>query len=93
MHRGVARRRPASAAAYGERMIFVANKEPSIPLRLRMAAQAQIRIGLVKHLVIDRAVRVMATGAALAQRFVLENKTFRLLAMAIRALFVKPCHR
>ena len=93
MHRRVAGRGPAGAAAHGQRVIFVADKEASVPLRLRMAAQAQIRIRLVKHLVIDRAVRVMATDAALAQRFVLEDKTLRLLAVAIRALFVEPRHR
>lgn len=60
---------------------------------MRVAAQAKIRIILNKHFAIDRAVRIVANGAAFAHRFVLEHKRPRLVLMTLRAIFVQPRHR
>ena len=57
-----------------------------------MATKTQVRVRLHEHLVIDGAVRLMAGRAALAQRFMLEHKTPRLFAMAVRALLVQSRH-
>ena len=62
-------------------------------LCLRVAFQAQVCVALHQQLGVDRAVRRMTDGAALAQSFVLEHKRPRLLAMALSAILVQPRHR
>jgi len=57
-----------------------------------VTTQAEVRVALGEHLLIDRAVWVMASRAALAQGLVLEHKRARLLAMTWRATFVLPGH-
>jgi len=61
-------------------------------LCLRMTAQAKIWVALRKHLLIDRAVGIVTDSAAFAHGFVFEDKWTRLLAMALLAAFVLPCH-
>jgi hypothetical protein len=43
-------------------------------LLLKMALQAERLVACLEHLVVYGAVRVVARGAVLTQRFVLENK-------------------
>ena len=62
-------------------------------LNLGMTFQTEIGIALNEHFSIDRSVRVVANGASFAEGFVLEDKWPSLLAMTLRAIFVKPCHR
>ena len=61
-------------------------------LRLRVAAEAEIVVGLGEHHAVDRAVRVVAGRAAFAQGGMLEDKRPRLLAMALGAGFVGLRH-
>ena len=62
-------------------------------LRLRVTAQAKIRIALDEHFAVDRAVRIVAGRAAFAQRLVLEGKGPRLVAMTLRAALVDAGQR
>ena len=61
-------------------------------LDLCVTTQAEVRVALDEHLLVDRAVRAVANRAAFAQGFMLENKRASLLAMAVRATFVLPAH-
>ena len=61
-------------------------------LHLRMTAEAHIVVRLREHCAVDRAVRAVAGGAALAQRRMLKHKGSRLLAVALGAIFVEPRH-
>jgi len=92
MDRGVARGTPAGAPADRERVIFISDKKPAPSLRLRVAAQAKIWIGLHQHFVIDGAVRPVTGGAAFAQRLVFENETPGLLTMTAGTLLIQPRH-
>lgn len=58
-----------------------------------MAFEAKIVVALDEELGVDRAVRVVADGAAFAQSFVLEDKWFGLLAMTLGAGLVEARHR
>lgn len=60
--------------------------------RLGVTFQTKIIVPLDKHLRIDRAVRLVASGAALAQRFVFERVRFGLLAVTLRAAFIEARH-
>jgi hypothetical protein len=94
VHGVVATGGPAVAARHELRMIDLADDDISgISLNLRMAFQAQIIVPLDEQGAIDRAVRRMANGAALTQRFVLPDERPRLFAMTIGARFVLPRHR
>jgi len=74
-------------------MVGVSDKNAPIrPLDLRVTTQAEIGVALDEHLLINRAVWVMANRAALAQGFVLEHIRTRLLAVALRATLVLPGH-
>jgi hypothetical protein len=53
------------------------------PLNLSVAAEAEVGIRRGEHFGVDRAVRVMAGGATLAQGGVLINKRFGLFPMAL----------
>lgn len=63
------------------------------PLVLSVTTQAEVCVLLREHFTVHRTVRLMANGAAFMQRFMLENKSAGLLAMALRATFVDPGHR
>lgn len=77
-------------------MVHVADEDPvsagARRLHLSMAAQAKVGIAGHEHLAVDRAMRIVADGAAFAQRFMLENNGPRLLTMTLRAGFVVPRH-
>jgi len=62
-------------------------------LDLRVAFEAEIRIAFDQKLPIHRAMRIVANRAAFAHRLVLEYERPRLLAMALRAIFILPRHR
>ena len=57
-----------------------------------MAFQAEIVVPVVQHLCVDRTVRLMTNGAALAHRFVFKDHRLRLLAMASSTGFILPPH-
>lgn len=61
-------------------------------LDLGVATQAKVGIARHQHFLIDRTVRAVTGGAAFAQRFVLEDKGPRLVAVTLRATFVLPGH-
>ena len=86
MNRRVTSGAPARALSQKRSVIRVADVNllapHAQPLHLGVALQAKVWIILDQHLPVDRAVRIMADGASLAQRFVLENKRPALLAMA-----------
>lgn len=87
---------PAGSDLHERRMIRVADVNVSArnirALHLCVATQAKIRVARDEHFLIDRAVRIVTNGAALAQRGVLEDKWPRLFAMTLRAAFVLPRH-
>lgn len=56
--------------------------------RLEVAAQAEVPITGDEHLLINRAVRIMAGGAAFAHRAMLEHEWPLLLGVAVRAILV-----
>jgi len=68
-------------------MGFLANKDLSAcdarSLHLRVALQTKVIIPLDQHLGIERAVGVMASRAALAQRFVFKNERPGLVTVAL----------
>jgi hypothetical protein len=90
---GVAAGGPAGAVAQECAVVNVTEKNRSARgLCLGVAFDAQIVIALHEHFGIDRTVRVMADGAAFAQRRVLENERASLFAMTLGAVLVLPRH-
>ena len=88
---GVTTRAETSALLQERRVIEVADEY--LPRRmgqsdLRVAFQAQIVVALGQHLRVDRAMHVVAGGAALSHGFMLEHVRPGLLAMALRAVLV-----
>jgi hypothetical protein len=73
-------------------VILFADEQLAALLHLRVTAQAKIRIGLKQHLLVVRAVRLMARDTAFAQRFVFEDESPRLFTMTFRTLFVETGH-
>jgi hypothetical protein len=73
-------------------MIHLADEQLAAILDLRMAAQAEVGVGLRQHLAMSRPVRLMAGDAAVTQRLVLKDKSSRLLAVAGGALLVELRH-
>ena len=61
-------------------------------LNLRVTAQTQVGVARDEHFFVDRTVRIMAGGAAFAQRLMPEDERSRLLAMALGAAFILPGH-
>ena len=62
-------------------------------LHLRMAFEAKVGITFDEQFSIYRTVRVVAHCAALAERFVLEDKWPRLFPMTLRAILIQSRHR
>ena len=90
MHRRVAARRPAGAAADIVRVPFIPEINFSRRgLHLRVAFDAEVRVALVEQLSREGAVRRVAGHAAFAQGFVTENVRLALLAMAVGARLVE----
>lgn len=90
MHRRVATRRPAGAAADERGVGGVAEDDfAGGGLHLRVALDAEVRVALVKKFLRERAVRRVAGDAAFAQRLVAEDVRLALLAMAVGAGLVQ----
>ena len=82
----MAARTPAGAAGEERAVIAPANKNAAgLGLLLEMAFQTKIRVPLRQHLVVDRAMRIVAGGAAFAHGLVFENKWTALSGVALRA--------
>jgi hypothetical protein len=96
VHCRMATRRPAGSALHHDAVWDLADVDfagwNARSLSLRMAPEAKIRIRLGEHLAIDRAMGIVARGAAFAHGFVLENDRARLLSMTLRAAFVQSGH-
>lgn len=96
MHGRVTAGAPTAPESQKSRMILAANKNSSLTrrrtCRLGVTLQAQVVVALDEHGLVDRAVRIMADGAALAQRLVLEDEPLGLFAMTLRTRFVEPRH-
>src|SRR5262252_8983593 len=96
VHRSVAPRAPTGALAQVERVGSMADVDFSWgdtrSLDLRVAFEAEVSVTLDQHLAIDRAVWVVANGAALPQSLMLEDKGPGLFAMAPGAILVEPRH-
>ena len=86
MNRRVTSGAPARALSQKRSVIRVADVNllapHAQPLHLGVALQAEVRIVFDQHLPVDRTVRIVADGASLAHRLVLENKRSALLAVA-----------
>lgn len=75
MDRFMAARSPAGASGNESPMINPADQQlTGRRLLLKVTLQTERLISHLEHFIIHRAMRIMAGGAALAQRFVLENK-------------------
>jgi hypothetical protein len=61
-------------------------------LDLCMTLQAKVGVTLDQKLPVYRAVRVVAHGAALSQRLMLENERAGLFPMTLSTASIKPCH-
>ena len=94
MHRRVAAGAVTGAEFQMIGVIFLADYNGAgHRLHLRVTSEAKINVAFEQQFGIDRAVRRMTDGAALAQGFVLEHEWPRLLTMALRAILVQPRHR
>ena len=69
-------------------MVDAADVEAAGSLLLEMALEAKALIAHLEHHVVDRAVRIMADGAAFAHGLVFENKRPALCNMAFQASVV-----
>jgi hypothetical protein len=86
MHRLMTARGPAGATSQKRGVVPAANLDfARRELLLEMALEAKILVSLDKQIVIHRAMRLVTGGAALAHRFVLENKWAALRDMTFRA--------
>src|ERR1051326_3909810 len=80
---------PARALRQTRGVIAVADEDAAVArLLLEMAFQAERRIALVQHPLVHRAVRRMATDAAFAERFVLEDERPALRSVTLETGFV-----
>ena len=94
----MAARRPACASQHETGVILRAdvNRPGRLarqPLRLEVALQTQILISLHEHLVVYRAVRVVAGSATFANGFVLENERSTLRGVALHARILLDSQR
>ena len=88
--------RPTSAVPDIPAVIDISNVETGTGARqpgLRMATEAEIRVSHREQLGIDRAMRIVACRAALAQRGMLKDEGPGLLTMTLTAGLVRPGHR
>lgn len=94
MYRRVAPGRPTRAASHETGVIQLPDHDlPRRGLDLRMAFQAKVVVPFHEQLLVDRAVWIVASRAAFAQRLMLEREGPRLLAMALRARLIQLRHR
>src|SRR5277367_6753559 len=96
MDRDMTARRPTGPIMQVAGMVHIADikrsRGQSRPRRLRMASQAQVVIAHGEKLRIDRAMGIVAGGAAFAHGGMLEYDRFGLFAMAAGAGFVEAGH-
>jgi len=94
MHGGVASGAPTGALAQQRGVGDVADVDfsGSLMLHLRVAFETKIGVRFDQELAIDRAVRIVAGGAAFTKGFVFENEWSGLLAMTCAATFISPGH-
>jgi hypothetical protein len=89
VHRLMAARRPARAALDEGRVIASADHQLTRSrLLLIVALQTQRLVARLEHLVVHRAVRVVAGDAAFTQRLVLEDKRTALRVMTFQARLI-----
>lgn len=82
----MAARRPTRSLLQEARVIDVSNENVSgYFLLLEMAFDTKRRVPLIQETLVDRAVRRMADGATLAQRFMLVDKRAALLRVTLEA--------
>ena len=87
---GVAACAPTRTATQERRVRNFANKNIAAHgVHLRMAFKTKIIVALDEHFIRNRAVRLMADGATVAQRLVFVNDHARLFAMTLCAGFVQ----
>lgn len=88
MHGFMAAGCPASAAGKRTAMVTTTNEDNARSgLFLKVAFQAERGIALHEHLAVDRAMHLVAGGAAFAHRLVLENKWPTLRCVTLPAGF------
>ena len=96
MHRSVTSRRPAGAPLHeigvGDFSDQKITGSDIRPLNLCVTFEAQVIVTLDQKLAIDRAMRVMASGASIAQGFVFEDERPALLSVALRSTLIQPGH-
>ena len=93
MNGGVAAGSPAGTNLQLRRMVHVADIDLLARcLDLSVATQAEIRIALDQHFLVDGAVRGMASDAAFAHGRMLKDVRPRLIAMALGATFILSRH-
>ena len=87
MHRLMTTGAPAGTASQsaGRAVVGAANDNPGRRLLLEMALETKIGVARHQHLVVDRAVRIVTSGAAFAHRFMLEHKRTALRCVTLTA--------
>lgn len=89
MHGFVTPSRPTRSSGKKLRVIPAADEKlPGGILLLKMAFEAKILVPLQKHLCVHGAVRIVANGAALADRLVFEHERAMLRDVTLPASFV-----
>ena len=86
--------RPARPLAEERGVVAAANdNHAGSCLLLEVALQTEVGVALHQHLIVRRAVRIVAGGAAFADGFVLENKGPALSGVALNASIAFGGHR
>lgn len=96
MHRRVAAGAPTAAQPEKGRVILASDENAAgagrVARQLRVAFQAQVVVALDQQLRVDRAVGVVADGAAFTHGFMFKDERPGLFAMTLGAGLVKPRH-
>ena len=88
MHRLVTTGGPAGPLLYPQGMIGTANQKLAVVGSLEMAFHASVRVANREELGVNRSVRLVATGATFAHRFMFERKGPSLSRVAAQAAFI-----
>ena len=88
VHGLVATGGPAGPLLHPDRMVRTSDQNPPAPHLLEVAFEAQIVVPHREHLLIDRAVRLVAGGASIAHGFVLEHEGASHGRMARQAVLI-----
>src|SRR6185295_3351296 len=93
VNRFVATGRPTGALLQTSGVIAIADEDFAVgPLLLEMTFEAEVRVALDQHLLVDRAVRRMAGHAAFADRFMFKHKRAALRGVTLEARSVRAQH-